>query len=432
MLFMFVALLALLATGIPVVYALAGIGILATIMLWGIRGLSVVVQDAWLVMISYTLVAVPMFIFMADILKSSGVAEDLFRSMRLWFGRMPGGLAIGVVAASTIIAAMSGVTMTGVVTMGILALPIMLRLGYDKTIAIGPILAGGALAVLIPPSVTFVFYGQITQTSIGRLFLGGIIPGLLLALFYAIYIGVACRIKPHLGPPLPPEELVSLKGKIISLKALILPTFLIFTVLGTMFMGIASPTEAASAGAAGALICALVRGNFKWKMVVGAVQSTFGITVMVMWIMIGAYVFKGAVFGVGGAAAIEQLLSVMHLPPLIVLSLMSLSLIILGCFVNEWTVLLITVPIYLPVVVSLGYDPVWFGVFFLLNMQIGYLSPPFAYTIFVLKSIAPPGVTIGDMFRAVVPFISAQYVCVLLVMFFPTIATWLPNMFFGT
>jgi len=430
-LIMFGSLILLLAMGLHVAFALGGIGVMSILLLWGPQALSVVVHSAWAVMISYTLVAVPLFIFMAMILRASGIAEDLFMSMRLWLGRVPGGMAIGVVFVCTVVAAMSGVTMTGVVTMGVLALPLMLRLGYNKTIALGPILAGGALGVLIPPSVTFVFYGAVTMVSVGKLFLGGVIPGLMLAFLYASYIGVRCYIKPELGPPLPPEERLGFKEKVLSLKSGFLPALLIMAVLGTIFLGICSPTEAASAGAGGAIVCAALHRRLSWKMIKEAGYETFKTTVMVMWIMIGAYCFKGVVIGVGGPALIRELLGGLGVAPIFIIALMSASFIVLGCFINEWTVLLITVPVYLPIVMSFGYDPIWFGVFFLVNMQIGYLTPPFGYTLFVLRGVAPPEVTMGDIIRSILPFIPLQLIVVILLMLFPQIALWLPNVVFG-
>lgn len=425
---MFGTLLFLLFTGLPVTFALGGVGIMSILLIWGSKTLGVVASSAWAVMEFYTLIAVPMFIFMAMILQASGMADDLFKCMRLWSGGMPGGLAMGVVFVCTIIAAMSGISATGVVTMGILALPLMLKLGYNKTIAIGPILAGGALGFLIPPSISFIVYGALTEVSIGKLFLGGLIPGLMLSTLYVSYIGIRCRFQLELGPPLPPEERVGLKGKILSLRAIFLPAVLIFLVLGTIFMGICSPTEAASAGAGGAIACAAIHRRLSWTMIKEAGYTTFRITGMVMWIMISAYCFKAVFTGIGGPALARDFIGGLEISPIAVILMMQLSYMFLGCFLEEMAIMMITLPVYVPIVVSLGFSPLWFGVVFIVNMQMAYLTPPFGFCLFYMKGVAPPEVTMGDIYRSIIPFIPLQLTVVLLVVFFPQLALWLPKL----
>ena len=428
---MFSSLLVLLALGLPVSFALGGAGVMCILLLWGPQALSITVQSAWATMLFYTLIAVPFFVFMAMILQGSGIADDLFHSMRLWFAGVPGGLAIGVVFICTIVAAMTGISATGVVTMGILALPIMLRLGYNKTIALGPILAGGALGFLIPPSVAFVLYGALVHVSIGRLFIGGIIPGLILSFLYIAYIVVRCSFQPKLAPPLPPEERGTLRQKVLSLKSLVLPGVLIAIVLGTIFAGIASPTEAAAAGAIGAVVCAAIHRRLNRAMFKEATMSTFKISGMVMWILIGAYVYKAVFFGVGGPALIREFLGGLPVAPMVIVFMMQVSFMILGCFLSELPIMMMTLPAYIPVIEMFGYSKIWFGVLFLVNMQMAYLTPPFGFCLFYMKGVAPPEISMGDIYRSILPFIALQLICLLLVMFYHQLALWLPDLVFA-
>jgi tripartite ATP-independent transporter DctM subunit len=426
-LLLFGTLLLLLFLGLPVSFALGGVAVLGMVLIWGAKTLGILATSAWAVMDFYTLIAVPLFIFMAMILKAAGIADDLFTTVRLWFGRVPCGLAIGVVFICTILAAMTGISGTGVITMGILALPVMLKLNYNKTIAIGPILAGGALGFLIPPSISFIVYGALTEVSIGKLFLGGVFPGLILSFLYVSYILIRGRFQPELGPPLPPEERGTMVQKIISLRSLLLPGALIMAVLGTIFMGIASPTEAASAGAAGAIACSAINRRFNWPMIWDACYETFRITGMVMWIMIGAYAFKAVFVGIGGPEFARNLVLGLEVNPLFVIAMMQLSYMFLGCFLEEMAIMMITIPAFVPIVTALGFSKVWFGVLFLVNMQMAYLTPPFGFCLFYLRGVAPPGVSLADIYRSILPFIPLQLTCLILLLFFPQIALWLPS-----
>jgi len=427
---MFSSLLVMLALGLPVVFALGGAGVMCTLLLWGPQALTIVVQSAWWVMMWYTIIAVPFFVFMAMILQGSGIINDLFYSIRLWLAGVPGGLAIGVVFICTIVAAMTGISATAIVTMGILALPLMLRLGYDKRIALGPILAGGALGFLIPPSVPFVVYGALVHVSIGRLFIGGIFPGLILSVLYTAYIVIRCSFQPKLAPSLPPEERGTLREKVLSLKSLVLPGALIAIVLGTIFTGIASPTEAAGAGAVGAVISAAIHRKLNRVMFKEALITTFKVSGMIMWIMIGALSYKAVFFGVGGPALVREFLGNLTVAPLVVIFMMQVSYMILGCFLSETPIMMMTLPAYIPVIEMFGYSKVWFGVLFLVNMQMAYLTPPFGFSLFYMKGVAPPEISMADIYRSILPFILLQLVCLLLVMFYPQLALWLGDVIF--
>jgi tripartite ATP-independent transporter DctM subunit len=417
--------------GLPMAFTLGGAGIIAGFIFQGPSIFDLVIRSTYGAMTNLVLVALPLFIVMASVLERSGIADDLFTAMHQWTGPLRGGIAIAVVGICTVIAAMSGVSTAGVVTMGIIALPIMLRKGYNKSIAIGPILAGGALGILIPPSTTFIVYGMLTRTSIGRLFAGGIIPGLILSILYMSYIGIRCHLQPQLGPPLPKEERVSIIEKIKLSRGLILPILLIVAVLGSIFGGIASPTESAAVGALGAIICAAIHRRLNWTMLKEAAARTASVTGMVMWILFGAFSFASVFISSGGPTAVTEFVTGLDVPPILIILIMQISYMILGCFMDEITILFLTIPIYMPILVGFGYDPVWFGVLFIVNMQMAYLTPPFGLTLFYMRGIAPPGVSLMDIYKSVIPFVGIQFIVLIIVLFFPQLSLWLPDVVFG-
>lgn len=428
---LFGGLLVGLVLGLPMAFTLGGSAIVAGFIFQGPSIVELVIRSTYGPMNNLILVALPLFILMASVLEKSGIADDLFTAMQQWTGPLRGGIAIAVVGICTIIAAMSGVSTAGVVTMGIIALPIMLRKGYNKTIAIGPILAGGALGILIPPSTTFIVYGMLTRTSIGRLFAGGVIPGLILSILYMSYIGIRCYFQPQLGPALPKEERVSLVEKIKLSRGLVLPILLIVSVLGSIFGGIASPTESAAVGALGAVICAAIHRRLSWTMLKEAAIRTASITGMIMWILFGAFCFASVFISAGGPTVVKEFIFGLDVPPILVIFIMQVSYMILGCFMDEITILFLTIPIYMPILVSFGYDPVWFGVLFIVNMQMAYLTPPFGLTLFYMRGIAPPGVTLMDIYRSVIPFVGIQLIVLILVLLFQPLSLWLPDVVFG-
>ena len=416
--------------GLPMAFTLGTSAIIAGVVYQGTSIFPVVVRNTYGPMLYLVMIAVPLFIFLAAVLERSGIADDLFAAIHQWFGGINGGLAMSVIVICAIITAMSGVSTAGVVTMGMIALPIMLKKGYHKTIAIGPILAGGVLGILIPPSVSFIVYGMLTHTSIGRLFAGGIIPGLILASLYISYIGLRCYFRPQDGPALPKEERVSLKEKLALSRGLILPILLIVSILGSIFAGIASPTEAAAVGAFGAVLCAAIRRRLTWQLLRDAALRTVTVNGMIMWILFGAFIFAATFIQTGGPTVVKDFVLGLQVAPIIVILVMQLSYFVLGCLVDEITILFITVPIYMPILIGLGFDPVWFGVLFIVNMQMAYLTPPFGFTLFYMRGIAPPGVTLMDIYRSIIPFIGLQWIGLLIVLFIPQVALWLPNTVF--
>jgi tripartite ATP-independent transporter DctM subunit len=379
----------------------------------------------------FTLVAIPLFIFMAMILERSGVANDLYDMMYLWFGPVSGGLAIGTVVICAIFAAMCGISGAAVVSMGTIALPSMLRRNYDKLLAVGCINSGGGWGILIPPSVIMILYALISGESVGKLFAGGVFPGLLLLVLVSGYIAIRCYFQPHLGPALPPEERGDWKRKLAAFRAVLLPMIIVLLVLGSIIGGITTPTEAAAMGVLGALISALVYRQLTWKLVVESCIRTLRLTGMIMWILFGAYCFSAAYHGMGAPHFIEDLMQYIPGGPWGTIIFIQVVIFILAMVLDPAGIMMITVPIFLPFVKAHGFDPLWFGILFTINMEIGYMTPPFGFNLFYLKGIVPPSITMGDIYRSVIPFTIVESTGLAIVMIFPKIATWLPYAVFS-
>jgi tripartite ATP-independent transporter DctM subunit len=395
-------------------------------------------------MTDYQLSAVPLFIFMAAMLEKAGIIEELFDVIYKWLGSLKGGLASATVVACTVLAAMVGVVGATEITMGMIALPAMLRRKYDPKLACGSLLAGGTLGILIPPSVMAIVYAVVAQQSLGELLMGSVFPGFLLSGLYVGYITLRCYINPSLGPALPIEERVSMREKLRLLRNTITPVLLILLVLGVIFLGIATPVEAAGIGSFGAFaVCALHR-RLNWTAISEAAMATLKATAMVMWIFFGATMFVGFFIVKGGQTFVTGLILDAGLGPYGVLLLMMIVLVILGMFLDWVGILLLTVPIFLPIMISLPFGGVfglpgvapdqvglWYGVIFMVNMQMAFLSPPFGYSLFYLKSVAPPQISMAMIFRAAMPFIGLQALGLLLCIVFPQIILWLPSMFYA-
>ena len=420
----------LLALGLPVAFVLGGLAAVFTTVFWGPESLFIVVARTFAMMQTTTLVAAPLFVLMATVLERSGVAEDLFEVMYRWIGSIKGGLAVGTVLACTIIAAMSGIASTGVVMMGVMALPAMLKRGYDKRLATGCILAGGVLGPLIPPSISLVLYGTIAKVSIGALFAGGMGAGILCSFLIIGYILIRCYINPELGPPIPPEERFDLKAKIASLKGVILPLLLIGAVLGSIYSGIATPTEAAAVGALGAFICSAIHRRLDWKLISDVAKSTIKVQGFIMWILFSAQAFASVYMGLGAATLVTRLVETYEIGWWTMLIAIQVVWFLLGCVIDAWSILMITLPILMPLIPIYGFDPVWLGVLYAVNTQTGYLTPPFGAMLFMMKGIAPKEVTMTDIYQSITPFVLTQLVCLALCIVFPAVVTWLPTLLF--
>ncbi|MGH8797938.1 MAG: TRAP transporter large permease, partial [Caldimonas sp.] len=376
----------------------------------------------------YVLVSVPLFIFMACILERAGVAEAIFRAVHVWAGRMRGGLAVAVVISCALMAAMVGVIGAEIVTMGVVALPAMLGKNYKKDLALGCICAGGGLATLIPPSVVFIMYGLTAGVSIGQLYMAGVIPGLLLASMYIVYIIVRCKLQPDIAPPASAADLaMPLREKLLLLRELILPGLVAFSVLGSLYMGWATPTEAAGVGVAGAVIAAAWNRKLTWKGLRGAVEDTTRVTAMLYWLFFGSSALIGVYTLAGGTKLIQDAMTSLPVGPMGVILIMMGIWIVLGCFIDWIGILLLTAPIFVPVASQLGFDLVWLGVLFCLNMQISYVSPPFGPAAFYLKGVVPEHISLSDIFRSILPYIALQILALGIVLAFPQVALWLPG-----
>ena len=429
---MIVSFITVLGAGLPLAFATGAVAVIFAVALFGPQSLSLVVSRIFTLMGNYVLVAVPLFIFMACVLERAGVAEELFRAVHVWSGRVRGGLAVAVIISCAIMAAMVGVIGAEVVTMGVVALPAMLSRKYDKDIALGSICAGGGLATLIPPSVVLIMYGLTAGVSVGRLYMAGVVPGLILAGLFITYIATRCFLQPELAPAASAEERsIPLTAKLALLKGLILPGLVAFGVLGSLYLGLATPSEAAGVGALGALISAAVHGRLTWPNIVGAVRDTTKVTCMLYWLFFGASALIGVYTLAGGTSFMKQTITALPVGPWGIVLLMQIVWIILGSLIDWIGILLLTAPIFVPIVESLGFDSVWFGVLFCMNMQISYLSPPFGPAVFYLKGVTPPDITIGDIFHSIWPFMALQIVGLGLVMTFPQLALWLPNTMIG-
>jgi len=427
---LFASLVVLLILGLPVAFCLGSLGIIFTIFLWGPQGLFNVGYRIISVMNYFTIVAMPLFIFMGMMLERSGIADDLYTMFYRWSGRLRGGLAAGTVVICAMFAAMVGLTGPATLTMGVIALPSMFKRGYQKAIPIGSIMAGGALGFLIPPSIVMIFYSLFAGESVGRLFAGGILPGLLLTILFIGYIIIRSAFQPNLCPALPEEERATWGEKFTSLRAIILPGLLIVGVLGAIFTGLCTPTEASAIGALGSIICAAVHRKLNWQILKEALYRTFGLCGMVMWIFYGAMAFSGIYIAMGASDLVASALTIAGIGRWGTLIVMQLSFFVMGCFLDDFTILILAIPIYVPIVASLGFDTLWFGILWVINMQMAYLTPPFGWNLFYMKSVAPKDVVMGDIYRSVWPFVLLQGIGLALCMLFPQIVLWLPNMLF--
>jgi tripartite ATP-independent transporter DctM subunit len=418
----------LILTGIPLAFVTGLIAILFTIAWFGPTGVPLVSSRIYSFVNEYVLVAIPMFVLMASLLDRSGMARDLYDAMRLVAGRLKGGVAVQTLVAAVFLAAISGIIGGEIVLLGLIALPQMLRLGYNRALAIGTVCAGGSLGTMIPPSIVLIVYGLTASVSIGDLFLATVTPGLMLASFYIIYILTVCYINPEKGPPISKEELdIPTKEKLAKMRGVILPVGVAVTVLGSIYGGIASVTEAAAMGVVGVFLSAIIRRELTWKLTSESLKQTLETCGMIIWIGLGAAALVGVYNLMGGNRFIESTILDSGASPLVIVLIMMGILVVLGLFMDWIGIALLTMPIFVPIIIKLGMDPVWFGILFAMNMQVSYLSPPFGPAAFYLKSVAPKDMSLSEIFRALIPFICIQVVALAIVLMFPEVALWLPQ-----
>lgn len=425
---LFTTFMILLLTGLPIAWTMGATAVIFTLILFSPAVMNMTVTRIYILSGNYALIAVPLFIFMGTILQKSGVTEKLFQAVYIWFGKIKGGLAITTVIACTIMGALVGVVGAEVVTFGIIALPAMLERKYDRNIALGCISAGGGLASLIPPSVVFILYGMVCGVSIGELYIAGVIPGLILATGFIIYIAIRCLINPKLGPAAPlVERNIPLKQKLILLKGLILPAMIILLVLGTIYAGIATATEAGGLGCVGAMLSAAIHRKLTFKGVQESLYMTAIVSGMIVWLLFGSQAIIGVFTLTGGTEFVKNALLSLELGKWGTLIVMQLILIFLGCLIDWIGILMLTMPLFLPILKVFDVDLVWFGVLFCMNMQISYISPPFGPAAFYLKSVTPPEITLDDIFKSIWPFLVVVLVVLALCLIFPQISLWLPS-----
>lgn len=416
----------LLLLGLPVGFSIAGVAIFGTLYTWGWPGLYMIVNTAFGKTTNFIYVAIPLFLLMANFLQYSGLGDDMYEIIYRWGGRLRGGLAMGTIVICAIFGAMAGISSVATVTMGVIALPSMLKRGYNRSLVLGSIMAGGSLGVLIPPSIIMVIYGSVAEVSIGKLFMGGILPGILLSILYILYIGIRCWIRPEDGPPV--ETRFSLKEKLVILKGIILPILLVLLVLGSIYTGACTPTEAAGAGAIGAFICMLIYGRLTLASIRSAALATITTNGMIMWIIIGATCFSHFVAVAGIQDKLYELLISLNISRWWLIVIMQSVFFILGMFLDPTAIITLMGPLFVPIIIELGFDPLWFGILFVINMEMGYLTPPFGINLFVLKGVVPPQITMTHLYRSVWPFVAIQGLCLVIVMLFPEIITYLPGL----
>jgi tripartite ATP-independent transporter DctM subunit len=426
---MFASMMVLLLTGQRVFAVIGFVAVIAAYLLWGEGGSEMGFAAAMKLVKWYPMLTLPMFIFMGYMLSESGIAEDLYKAFHVWMGPISGGLALGTIGLMVIISAMNGLSVAGMAIGATIALPELLRRGYDKVMVTGVVQGGSTLGILIPPSVVLVLYGMIARVPVGELWVAGVFPGLLMAVLMGGYIYIRCRLNPTLGPALPPEERnVPMWEKIKLLSAGIIPLVIFLLMMGLFISGKASLVEASAIGAVSSLAAAIYRKRLTRQVFLATLRNTLGISCMFMWILVASLCF-GAVFdGLGAVKSIERFfLGDLGLQPWQVLVLMQVSFIIMGMFLDDTAMLVIVAPLYIPLVGALGYDLVWYGILYTITCQIAYITPPFGYNLFLMRAFAPPGVTMSDIYRSIWPFVGIMAISLLIIGFFPEIATWLPD-----
>jgi tripartite ATP-independent transporter DctM subunit len=426
---MFSSMMLMLFTGQRVFAAIGAVAAVSAIVLWGTGGSDLPFSAAMKLMKWYPLLTLPMFIFMGYILSESKIADDLYRMFHVWMGSVHGGLAIGTIGLMVLVSAMNGLSVAGMAIGATIALPELLRRGYDKRMVTGVIQAGSSLGILVPPSVVLVLYAMIARQPVGQLWLAGVVPGLMMAAIFIVYIAVRCHLQPELGPVLPKEERdVPMREKLRLLRAGLLPIFIFAAMMVPFVNGWTSLVESSAIGAMTAFMVAVLKGRMNREVFETSVRQTLAISCMFMWIILAALGF-GAVFdGLGAVKAIEDLFTTQFgLSPWTILILMQLSFIVMGTFLDDTAMLVIVAPLYVPLVDALGFNLIWYGVLYTITTQIAYMTPPFGYNLFLMRAMAPPEITLRDIYSSIFPFVIAMILALMLVMVFPQIALWLPE-----
>lgn len=430
---MFSTMMLMLMTGQRVFGAIGFVAVVSALFLWGTGGSDIGFAAAMKLMKWYPLLTLPMFIFMGYVLSESRIADDLYRMFHVWMGPVRGGLALGTIGLMVLVSAMNGLSVAGMAIGATIALPELLRRGYDKQMVTGVIQAGSSLGILVPPSVVLVLYAMIARQPVGQLWLAGVFPGLMMAALFMIYILIRCRLQPSLGPPLPESERrVPMAEKLRLLRAGLLPIMIFAAMMVPFVNGWTSLVESSAIGAMTAFLAAIFKGRMTKKVFETSVRQTLAVSCMFMWIILAALGF-GAVFdGLGAVRAIESLFSdYLRLDPWTTLIIMQVSFLLMGTFLDDTAMLVIVAPLYVPLVGALGFDLIWYGVLYTITTQIAYMTPPFGYNLFLMRAMAPPEIRLRDIYTSIIPFVGVMIGALALVMAFPEIALWFPNYVYG-
>jgi tripartite ATP-independent transporter DctM subunit len=433
-LFMFATMMALLITGQRVFGVIGFVGTAAALWLWGEGSFELPFNASFQVLNWYPLITVPFFVFMGYMLSESGIASNLYRMFHVWFGSIRGGLALGTIGLMVVISCMNGLSVAGMAIGATVALPELLRRGYDKVMVTGVIQGGSSLGILIPPSVVLVLYAMIARQPVLQLWLAGVLPGLMMAALFCIYIYVRCRIQPELGPILPKEERAQItrSEKFLLLREGLLPLGVFGIMMGFFMTGVTSLVESSAVGALLATLAALFTRKLTWQVLEDTTRNTLAISCMFLWIILAALCFSSVYDGLGAVKAIERLLlDTWDLNPWTILIMMLFSFIIMGMFLDDTAMLVIVAPLYIPLVKGLGFDLIWFGILYTITCQIAYITPPFGYNLFLMRAMAPPEITLVDIYRSIIPFFLLMALSIVILMIFPEIALWLPNLYSG-
>ncbi len=421
--------LLLMGMGLPIAFCLISSSIIFTLIFWKVDALYIIGTTIYSISSKEVFLAIPFFVFLAAVLERSGIGESLYDMFYKWVGRLGGGLAIGAVLICTIIDAISGLGASGIVTIGPIALNEMFKRKYNKHMAVGCIAAGSALGPLIPPSVIMIIIAGFTSLSVGKLFAGGLIPGLMCSAGFIIYIMTQCMRNPKMGPPIPREIKITWNDRIVALRSVILPVFLILSVMGSIYTGITTPTEGAAVGAFGAMVCAAINRKLTFQNLYLASKASVRITCMVLWLLIGGSLFASLLNAIGVQEALSQMLQEIGkgYGSMAVLLIMMVIVFIMGMFIDGAAITVLTMPVFFPVIVHAGLDPLWFSILFTINVVMGYLTPPFGMNLFYMKGIVPAGVSMEDIYRSITPYVLIMIGVLALTILFPPLAVWFPN-----
>ncbi len=433
-LFMFATMMVLLMTGQRVFGVIGFVGTAAALWLWGEGAFEMPFNASFQVLNWYPLITVPFFVFMGYMMSESGLASNLYRMFHVWFGSINGGLALGTVGLMVLISCINGLSVAGMAIGATIALPELRRRGYDKVMVTGVIQAGSSLGILIPPSVVLVLYAMIARQPVLQLWLAGLFPGLMMAAIFAIYIYVRCRINPKLGPALPEEERakITMREKILLLREGVIPLVIFGLMMGMFLTGVTSLVESSAVGALLTIIAAIIERKLTWQVMEDSLRNTLLVTCMFLWIILAALCFSAVYDGLGAVKAIEALLvKTWEFDPWTILILMLISFIVMGAFLDDTAMLVIVAPLYLPLVMKMGFNPIWFGILYTVTCQIAYITPPFGYNLFLMRAMAPPDISLMDIYRSIVPFFLLMVISLIILMIFPEISLWLPEKYAG-